>query len=59
MKYRNYKVRTFEHGLQGEALSMIQFLAHINKHQEKIVEVIPIGNVGAFVNIITLGQDDN
>lgn len=58
MKYRNYKVRTYEHGLTGESLSMTDFLAHINRQQEKIVHVIEIGNVGAYVNIITLGQDD-
>lgn len=58
MIYRSYKVRTYEHGISEEGWGMQEFLHHVNRRQEKIVKVIEIGNVGAYVNIITLGQDD-
>ena len=59
MKYRSYKVRTYEHGISNEGWGMQQFLHHVNKRQEKIMHIVAIGNVGAYVNIITLGQDDD
>lgn len=58
MIYRSYKVRTYEHGISEEGWSMQEFLHHVNVRKEKIIQVITIGNVGAYVNIITLGQDD-
>jgi hypothetical protein len=59
MKYRSYKVRTYEHGISDEGWGMQEFLHYINTRKEKIMHVIDIGNVGAYVNIITLGQDDD
>jgi hypothetical protein len=62
MKYRSYKVRTFKvdiGGLDDSSITMEEFLRHINERKEKIMHVIPIGQQGVFVNIITLGQDND
>ena len=61
MIYRSYKVMTYEAGyIEGDPnMKMSDFLEHVNKTKEKIMHVIPIGDRGLFVNIITLGQDDN
>lgn len=60
MKYRSYKVVTFEAGyIEGDSnIKMSDFLDHVNKTKEKIMHIIPVGDRGLFVTIITLGQDD-
>lgn len=61
MKYRSYKVVTYEAGyIDGDSnMRMSEFLDHVNKNKEKIMHVIPIGDMGLFVTIITLGQNDD
>jgi len=59
MKYRAYKVRTYEKGMYDEGMSLTQLINVVNANQEKIVHILPIGTTGQYVNIITLGPDSD
>lgn len=59
MIYRAYKVRVQEPNAITSGWPMQVFLHHINIRKEKIMCVIPVGEQGLFVQIITLGQDED